>query len=189
MHSHYLELRAISQIEITEVDVMNQVMQSLHQILVNHQGNIAISFPCYRVHQTLGGVIRLLGSEQELQNLKADIQQKSTISDYALLMPITIVPTTIKGYLRFSRVNPKGQSALRRAEQRLTAQGKWTPEVKNKMIEKWGSVHLQYPHFHLHSKSTGQKFILWIKQEKCREPVQGNFNSYGLSQTATVPDF
>ncbi|MCO6548479.1 MAG: type I-F CRISPR-associated endoribonuclease Cas6/Csy4, partial [Gilliamella sp.] len=53
MHSHYLELRAISQIEITEVDVINQIMQSLHQILVNQQGNIAISFPCYNVHRTL----------------------------------------------------------------------------------------------------------------------------------------
>jgi CRISPR-associated endonuclease Csy4 len=189
MHSHYLELRAISQIEITEVDVMNQVMQSLHQILVNHQGNIAISFPCYNVHRTLGGVVRLFGAEQELQNLKADIQQKSSISDYALPMSIEAIPDTIKGYLRLIRIHPKGQSALRRAEKRLTAQGKWSAEVKQKMIEKWGSVNLQYPHIHFASKSTGQKFILWLKQEKCLKPVSGTFNSYGLSQTATVPDF
>ncbi|MFQ1018181.1 type I-F CRISPR-associated endoribonuclease Cas6/Csy4 [Gilliamella sp. BG7] len=189
MLSHYFELRVISQIEITEVEVINQVMQSLHQILVNQKGNIAISFPCYKLRKTVGGVIRLFGSEQELQKIKIDIQQKSSISDYALLTSVAKVPSTIKGYLRFRRFNPKNKSSLRRAEERLTAQGKWTPEVKNRLIEKWGNGDLQYPYFHLNSKSTEQRFILWLKREKCSEPVQGIFNSYGLSQTATVPDF
>ncbi|OCG27047.1 type I-F CRISPR-associated endoribonuclease Cas6/Csy4 [Gilliamella sp. wkB108] len=189
MLSHFFELRTISQIEISEVDVVNQIMQSLHQILVNHQGNIAISFPCYNVKRTLGGIIRIFGTENELQNLSTVIQQESSISDYALLMPISPVPKIIKGHLRLIRVNSKGQSALRRAEKRLTAQGKWSDEVKDRMVDKWGSVRLQYPHIHFYSKSTGQQFIMWLKQEKCIKPVEGTFNSYGLSQSATVPDF
>ncbi|OCG07840.1 type I-F CRISPR-associated endoribonuclease Cas6/Csy4 [Gilliamella sp. wkB178] len=189
MLTHYFELRAIPQIEITEVDVMNQLMQSLHQVLVNHQGNIGVSFPCYNLHRTLGGIIRLFGSEAELNKLLADLKQKSTVTDYALALPITLIPTSVTGYLRLIRVNPKGQSALRRAEKRLTAQGKWSDEVKNKMIAKWGSVNLAYPHLHFSSKSTGQQFIMWLKQEHCTESVSGTFNSYGLSQTATVPNF
>ncbi|MCX8670169.1 type I-F CRISPR-associated endoribonuclease Cas6/Csy4 [Gilliamella sp. B2865] len=187
MLTHYFELRAIPQLEITETEVINQVMQSLHQVLVNYQGNIAVSFPCYNVHRTLGGIIRLFGDEVQLQQFKTALQ--TVVSDYTIALPITPVPTNIKGYLRLIRVNPKGQSALRRAEKRLTAQGKWSDEVKNKMIEKWGSVQLNYPHLHFISKSTGQNFIMWIKQEKCTTPVQGIFNSYGLSKIATIPDF
>ncbi|MDF7667798.1 type I-F CRISPR-associated endoribonuclease Cas6/Csy4 [Orbaceae bacterium ESL0727] len=189
--THYFELRAIPQLEIDENDVMNQTMQSLHHLLVNQQGNIALSFPCYALHQhrSFGGIIRLLGSEMALQKIRNEISNNSTITDYMLMLPIASVPDTIKGHTRFIRVNPKGQSALRRAEKRLTAQGKWSDEVKNRMIEKWGSVHLDYPHFHLKSKSTGQSFILWIKQAHCTKSTEGKFNSYGLSQTATVPNF
>ena len=187
MLTHYFELRAIPQLEITETEVINQVMQSLHQVLVNHQGNIAVSFPCYNVHRTLGGIIRIFGDETHLQPFKAALQ--AVVSDYIIALPTTPIPTSVKGYLRLIRVNPKGQSALRRAEKRLTVQGKWSTEVKNKMLEKWGSVHLNYPHLHFASKSTGQRFIMWLKQQKCATAVEGTFNSYGLSKTATVPDF
>lgn len=189
MLTHYFELRAIPQIEITEVDVMNQLMQSLHQVLVNHQGNIAVSFPCYNLHRTLGGIIRLFGTETDLHKLLIDLKQQSSVTDYALALSITPIPTNVKGYLRLIRVNPKGQSALKRAKKRLTAQGKWSNEVANKMIDKWGSVNLQYPHLHFSSKSTNQQFIMWLKQEKSAESVSGTFNSYGLSKTATVPEF
>lgn len=189
MLTHYFELRAIPQLEITETEVINQVMQSLHQVLVNHQGNIAVSFPCYNVHRTLGGIIRLFGDEAQLQQFRTALLQQTVINDYTLALPIASVPTSVKGYLRLIRVNPKGQSALRRAEKRLTAQGKWSAEVKSKMVEKWGSVHLNYPHLHFASKSTGQHFIMWLKQQKCATAVEGTFNSYGLSKTATVPDF
>jgi CRISPR-associated endonuclease Csy4 len=192
MHSHYLELRAIPQIDITEVDVINQVMQSLHQILVNYQGNIGVSFPFYNVYGTLGGVIRLFGTEDELLMVEADIQQRSSIDDCVLLMPISKVPFTGK-YLRLKRVQGKNQHTLRRTlkrtQARLSAQGKWSEEIKQEIIKKWSCFHLQYPHLHMYSKSSGQKFILWIKQDKCSEPASGIFNSYGLSKTATVPDF
>lgn len=189
MHTHYFELRAIPQIEIAEVQVINQVMQKLHQVLVNFQGNIGISFPCYNVRRTLGGIIRIFGTETQLQEFKSTLQQQAAIADYVLILPITAIPAEVKGYLRLIRVNPKGQSALRRAEKRLTAQGKWSSDVQQKMIEKWGSVNLTYPHLHFYSQSTEQRFILWIKQEKSSTAVEGVFNSYGLSKTATVPDF
>lgn len=189
MHTHYFELRAIPQIEITEVQVINQVMQKLHHVLVNFQGNIGISFPCYNVRRTLGGIIRIFGTETQLQEFKSALQQQAAIADYVLILPIIAIPADVKGYLRLNRVNPKGQSALRRAEKRLTAQGKWSSDVQQKMIEKWGSINLTYPHLHIDSQSTGQRFIMWLKQESVAEPVEGTFNSYGLSKIATVPDF
>lgn len=190
MLTHYLELRAIAQIEIKQVDVINQIMQSLHQIFVTTRGNIGISFPAYSANQRigLGGVIRLFGSEQELQKVEETINL-SSISDYVWMQAIMPLPSNVSSYLHLSRVRQKGQSDLRRAEKRLTAQDKWSQQVKNSMIEKWGSVILTYPHVQLTSKSTGQQFMLWIKQQKCKQQVEGTFNAYGLSQTATVPDF
>ena len=189
MFSHYFELRAIPQLEITETEVINQIMQSLHEVLVNYQGNIAVSFPLYNVKKTLGGVIRIFGHESILQQFIGDLQKRSIINNYSLFFPISKIPSRIKGHIRLIRVCPKGKRHLVRAEKRLTAQGKWSEEVKRNITEKWGCIQLNYPHIHFESKSTGQKFIMWLKQQKCKTAIQGEFNSYGLSKTATVPDF
>lgn len=191
MLTHYFELHAIPQVEITDTEVMNQLMQSLHQLLPQYQGQIALSFPRYiqKQYKTLGNVIRLFGDEKQLLALKKQLSNQSTINDYAIIAEMQPIPETITHYLRVSRVRQKGQSALRRAEKRLTAQGKWSNDVQQRMIEKWGSVELKYPHCHLNSSSTGQRFILWVKQEQCDIPQSGNFNNYGMSQVATVPDF
>lgn len=192
MLTHYFELRAIPQIEMTETEVMNQLMQSLHRALVNYNGKIGLSFPCYarQNRQSMGGIIRLFGSAGNLQQLSNEIKQNSNIRDYALAMDIQTIPEKLTGYIEVSRVRSKGQSAIRRAEKRLTAQGKWSPDVHQAMIEKWGSTRLNYPYFHLTSQSTGQHFMLWVNQKHCKNPVYGEFNAYGMSQVGvTVPDF
>lgn len=84
MFSHYFELRAIPQLEITETEVINKIMQSLHEVLVNYQGNIAVSFPLYNVKKTLGGVIRIFGHESILQKFIGDLQKRSIINNYSL---------------------------------------------------------------------------------------------------------
>ena len=191
MLTHYFELRAIPQLEITEVEVVNKLMQALHLELINHQGKIAIGFPRYTMQQRkyLGGIIRLFGEEDQLQQLKKALSQSHAITDYAIILDISLIPEKIKGYLMLSRVHQKGQSALRRAEKRLTQQGKWSPEVRSRMEQKWREQQRHYPHVHLYSRSTGQKFVLWISQRQFAQPQTGEFNCYGLSQNATVPDF
>lgn len=191
MQTHYFELRAIPQIELSEVMVINQLMQSLHQTLVHYDGDIGISFPCYTQKQrkTLGGIIRLFGNEKQLSQLKNKLQCNSVIHHYAVFINITPIPKNINRYLRVSRVRQKGSSALKRAEKRLTEQGKWSADIQQKMIEKWGSIELKYPHCHLTSSSTKQRFILWVNQQQCDTACSGKFNSYGMSQTTTVPDF
>lgn len=192
MLTHYFELKAIPQIEMTETEVMDQLMQSLHQILVNHKRDIGLSFPCYarRQRQSVGGIIRLFGSAVNLLQLSNEIKQNGNIRDYALVMDSKIIPEKLTGYLQVSRVRSKGRSAVKRAEKRLTAQGKWSTEVHQAMVEKWGNTRLEYPYFHLTSQSTGQRFMLWISQKHCKHPVDGDFNAYGMSQMGiTVPDF
>jgi len=191
MQTHYFELRAIPQIELTQVMVVNQLMQALHQTLVHYKGQIAICFPLYtqRKNKTLGGIIRLFGEQSQLTLLKSELMGQTTITDYAITLDIKAVPNNITRYLSVSRIRTKGQSAFKRAQKRLTEQGKWSTDVQNRIVEKWGNVNLNYPHCHLVSGSTGQRFILWVKQQQCTTPQIGTFNSYGMSQSATVPNF
>lgn len=192
MQTHYFELRAIPQLELSEVQVMNQFMQSLHKILIYHDGAIGISFPRYTNKQTktLGGIIRFFGEKEQLDLLRADLENDLVISDYGIIFDIKLIPEKVQGYACLSRVRQKGKSDLRRSEKRLMKQGKWNQKVKENMIEKWGNTHLNYPHCHLNSTSTKQSFILWIKrEEKHQNDQDGKFNSYGLSNKRTIPIF
>lgn len=194
MLTHYFELRAIPQLELSEVDVMNHLMQHLHHSLAKFQGQIGICFPRYTKQGcTLGGIIRLFGTAEKLSALKQALNQQYTVTDYAILLDIKPIPSfqenKTKRNLLVSRVRTKGMSALRRAENRLIKQGVWNDNVRQNMIKKWGESWLNYPHCHLKSGSNGQNFILWINQRSVANQQLGEFNSYGMSQTTTVPDF
>jgi CRISPR-associated endonuclease Csy4 len=45
------------------------------------------------------------------------------------------------------------------------------------------------PFIRLQSLSGGQTFCLWVAKTQATAPVAGNFNAYGLSSVATVPEF
>ena len=98
------------------------------------------------------------------------------------------IPEKVRSYRVYQRVQSKGQSALRRAEKRLKAQGKWSEDVRQNMLQKQATQRV-YPHAHLKSSSTKQQFILAIKSVYKAKSVEGSFSAYGLSQTATVPHF
>ena len=185
--THYIELRAIPQADITQSQVLSHLMQTLHQYLPAYAGRIGAAFPGYGQARTLGGIIRLIGNQTDCQTLYQHLHD-SGINDYALLYPVAEVPHGIQRHVRYSRSHHKGQSALRRAEQRLTAQGKWQAEIADKMREKWQPPQ-KLPHVQINSASTKRTFTLWIKQQNHSQPQAGLFSAYGLSQQATVPQF
>ena len=186
--THYLELRAIPQADLIQSQVLSHLMQTLHQYLPAYAGRIGVAFPGYGQARTLGGIIRLIGNEADCQALHQQLHASGNINDYPLLYPVAEVPSGIQRHARYSRSHHKGPSALRRAEQRLTAQGKWQPEIADKMREKWQTPP-KLPHLQLRSASTKQTFTLWIKQQNYTHPQTGLFSAYGLSQEATVPQF
>ena len=186
--SHYLELRAIPQPELTQSQVLSHLMQALHQHLPAYAGRIGVAFPGYGQARTLGGIIRLIGNEADCQALHQQLHASGNISDYALLYAVAKVPQGIQSHARYSRSHHKGPSALRRAEQRLGTQGKWQAEIADKMRAKWQTPP-KLPHLQLRSASTKQTFTLWIQQQNHTHPKPGLFSAYGLSQEATVPQF
>jgi CRISPR-associated endonuclease Csy4 len=187
--THYLDLKAIPQTEMTQTMVINHLMQSLHGVLPAFGGKLGVGFPAYGQQNTLGGIIRIFGNASDISKVRQTIQSSPSFRDYAFMTEIQTVPERVNGYICYSRVRQKGQSALRRAEKRLSAQGKWNESACQNMINKWGSVHLTLPHICLTSKSNGQSFMLWIKRRRVSQFVEGGFNSYGLSCGGVVPSF
>lgn len=183
--THYIEIKAIPQVDMLQTEVISFCLQKLHQILPHFEGRIGLAFPAYGNDKTLGGIIRLFGSENDCDSVYIKLQE---LRDYALLSEVMPIPEKVRSYRIYQRVQIKGQSAIRRAEKRLTAQGKWSEEVRQNMLQKQ-SIQRIYPHVHLKSSSTKQQFILAIKSVYKAKSVEGSFSAYGLSQTATVPHF
>lgn len=183
--THYIEIKAIPQVDMLQTEVISFCLQKLHQILPHFEGRIGLAFPAYGNDKTLGGIIRLFGSENDCDSVYIKSQE---LRDYVLLSEVIPIPEKVRSYRIYQRVQMKGQSAIRRAEKRLTAQGKWNEEVRQNMLQKQATQRV-YPHAHLKSSSTKQQFILAIKSVYKAKSVEGSFSAYGLSQTATVPHF
>lgn len=186
--THYFEIKAIPQAEMTQNAVMSHLFKTVHPFLPQFKGEIGVSFPGYGQHRTAGGILRLFGNEAAISKLNRLLYQEGNIRDYALLSLTQAIPQERKEYATFSRVRFKGASDVRRAEKRLKAQGQWTKKVEERLLEKW-SVLTKLPYLEMKSLSNKQTFSLWIERKRQKEEVLGTFNSYGLSKTTTVPIF
>ncbi|MDO5687355.1 MAG: type I-F CRISPR-associated endoribonuclease Cas6/Csy4 [Neisseria sp.] len=185
--THYIELKAIPQSDITQNQVISHLMQQLHRILPQFAGRIGAGFPGYGQMRGMGGIIRLFGNQTDCNALFAQLHTIG-IAEYALIDPIKMVPERINAHIRYARLHPKDGSAIRRAQKRLQAQGKWNEDVYKNILNKWSPAQ-KLPHIHMNSRSTGQRFILWIKGQTLPHQQTGLFSAYGLSQQATIPNF
>lgn len=188
--THYLELIAIPHEELLTSDITSLMVQNIHQSLVHLDGRVGLGFPDYNAAtMRIGGRVRCFGPSDELMQLKHQLDE-TQLPDYAVISEVKSIPVDIKNYYIFSRVQTKGQSDLRRAQKRLQKNGKSEDEIAHILAVKKQKIKpILLPHVRLKSSSTGQSFLLVIKKAKKDKPVKGVFNSYGLSQAATVPDF
>lgn len=190
MLDHYFEIKAIPQEELQQSTVISLAMQDLHSLLSRFDGKIGLSFPDYNKQiLNIGGRIRCFSSSNNLESLRLNLLGKELVN-YTLISDISPIPKKITAYYVYGRVQNKGASDLRRAQKRMKNSGKNDEEI-NKILNlkttKQKSISL--PHVHIKSSSTGQDFLLMIKKEQKKEKSEGIFNNYGLSKTATVPDF
>ena len=136
MPSHYADLKAIPQAEMLQSQVVAHIVQALHGLLPRFGGRIGIGFPAYGQNRTLGGIVRLFGSETDLDDLHC-LLQNTGLSDYALIGRIEEVPSEkVYAHARFVRRQPKHGSDLRRAEKRMAAQGLPPEEIRRRLAAK-----------------------------------------------------
>jgi|SRR5690625_3934476 len=185
---YYLDLVILPDAELSQNTIMNVIGTRLHQFLVLEKGvKIGSSFPGYSLKpRTLGPVIRLHGIEGDLEKIVAS-RWLNVLRDYVRFDLIEKKPNDCQ-YIDVRRVQAK--SSIHRLARRYSRRhGVNIIEA----LERYKNIEeerLKYPFLNLNSKSTGQRYNLFIKQSTPHsQKKEGEFNSFGLSSTASLPWF
>ncbi|MDH5856992.1 type I-F CRISPR-associated endoribonuclease Cas6/Csy4 [Lampropedia aestuarii] len=188
MTSHYTDIELLPDPEFSPAHLLGALVAKLHRALAA-QGStdIAIAFPHYQMQpRGLGQVLRLLGPEPSLQALLASDWLRG-MRDHTQLSPVAAVPADAE-HRHFTRRQFK-TNAERLRRRRIKRKGE-TPEQAALAIPDSVERQPNLPFVHLRSSSTGQPFQLFLAlSEPVSSTVQGSFNAYGLSTSATIPWF
>ena len=193
---YYIELTLIKDSEISPYFIWSKLYTQLHLAFVeqkdaNEQIPYGVSFPEYKVFESKGKKVMLLGSklrvfansQQELQALGLD-QWLERLSDYVHIKSCKQVEG-VSHYLTVSRYRPRpSQENLARRYARRHAV---TVEDALNRLEGYEQSMEPYPYVQMKSLSGGSEFSLCINQQIVEKPALGKFSTYGLSASSTVP--
>lgn len=188
MTTHYLDITVVPDPETTAPQLMGALYSRLHLALVGLKPNpIGVSFPRYSPNpRGVGNVLRLHGTAEALQQLMAQDWLKG-VRDHVRQAEISPVPQGAKHRVVSRRQFKTSVERLRRRRIRRTGE---TAEEAAAAIPRSVEREPDLPYIHLRSHSTGQTFCLFVAVGAARaEPVEGNFNSYGLGGESTIPWF
>lgn len=183
---HYLEIQLLPDPEFPTPVLMNALFAKLHRALVQLQSKeIGVSFPSVASY-SLGNRLRLHGVASSLEGLMAQNWLKG-MRDHSEATDIHPIPEQV-GYCRVKRIQAK--SSAERLRRRYQTRHPETSESRlAELIPDTVEQKLDLPYVRLKSLSTGQEFLLFIHQTEVSERRPGVFNTYGLSNSATLPWF
>lgn len=194
---YYLDLHLLPDPEFSPPVLLNALFAKLHRALVRQKRNdVGISFPGYesslparagkRAGATLGKILRLHGGEVALNSLMAD-DWLTGMRDHISLSEIRRVPANV-GYIQVQRRQAKSNPGRER-KRLMRRQGLSEADALQRIPDS-SAEHLDLPFVTLTSQSTGRRqFRLFIAQYAATDALAGEFNSYGLSHQATLPQF
>ena len=187
MH-HYLDFTLIKDPEFPPDMLRAALLQKLHRALFDVQADdVAISFPGIDLAKAkFGSVLRLHGAEQRLQSLRSGDWLRG-MRDHLTIGDVLPIPAQHQ-HRRVLRLRPR--SNMERLKRR---QLKRHPEQTASIEARFAGAkdeRVNAPSILLRSKSTGESFpLLLILGPLQAQASPGKFNSYGLSNTASVPWF
>lgn len=186
---YYIDIELFPKKELRENILLNQLYTEFHKRLYDLKASdIGVSFP--KFYKKLGDVFRIHGGKESLEKL----QSKEWIVRYeknyhvSKIMPI---PPDVK-YKIVSRIQQNmSQSKLRRLIKRAEeGKGGIGEEDIKKYKIKMLQGGLDNPFVELVSGSSGERHRRFISfSEICEVAKEGEFDTFGLSKTATVPHF
>lgn len=188
MTTHYVDLKVVPDPETGPTQLLGVLYDRLHLALVQqHQDTIGISFPDYSLNpRTLGTTLRLHGGEADLQQLLATDWLKG-MRDHVRIKDIATAPADASHRTVQRKQFKTSAERLRRRRMRRKDE---TEEQVKAAIPSSMEHRPDLPYIHLHSRSTRQPFCLFIALgPPAASATPGNFNSYGLGSTATIPWF
>jgi CRISPR-associated endonuclease Csy4 len=182
----YLDLTLRADPEFPQSQLLNALYAKLHHGLVSAQSNsIAIAFPKASA-KSLGACLRLFAAKAVLQAFMAQ-PWLSGMRDHVVMSDVLAIPVDAK-HRRVQRVQAK--SSPERLRRRQMRRHGLSAEAAHAKIPDTIAQSLTEPFLQLSSASTGQRFRLFLRLGAIVAKTEtGVFNSYGLSQTATVPWF
>jgi CRISPR-associated endonuclease Csy4 len=211
----YQEITLIPNADINRHFLWSKTFQQIHLGLVEMQDDqkrvpIGLSFPEYKMGEkfgVLGSKLRLFAADEAALTRFDVARRLSRLSDYVHCTGIRPVPDAVKGYAVYQRVQPKTskERLARRYAKRhnmdyeaaLNSKVELSVKLEAGMeCEKTLMSYSEMPHqtiptpfIRLKSLSSSNTFCLWIKKSEVENSNDGTFTTYGLSATATVPEF
>ena len=187
MTTHYLDLTLLPDPEFSHAHLLGALMNKLHQALV-HLGcsDIGISFPGYTLRpRGLGSVLRLHGGAEALARLMA-LDWLRGMRDHLHIAPLAVAPANAP-HRRVQRRQFK--TSAERLRRRRLVRKQETAEQAALAIPDSAAKRPNLPFVQLRSGSTRQAFTMYIEHGAFQAEAAGAFNSYGLSNSATIPWF
>jgi CRISPR-associated endonuclease Csy4 len=198
---YYLDITLLPDAEANLGFLWQKVFQQVHIALVDNkvgdnESAVALSVVNYGDKDfPLGNQLRLLANTDEALQ-KLDIHRwLNRLSDYCHIKPIKPVPTDVTQYACFKRKPVK--SIEKKAQRRAVHLNKPYDEVLAYLRNENRSEECKLPFINLESQQTKKRselgestnFLLFVERAFVDKPVDGKFDCYGLSKTATVPWF
>ncbi len=181
---HYIDITLKPDAEMRENVLLNKVYIKLHKALHSLSSTeIGVSFPKYRV--TLGNVVRLHGTEAKLLQLQ-ETKWLGGLAGYCEISPINDVPENVSYRIISRQQSNMTEAKLRRLQKRGSIPAENFKRYKAKMFH----LGLDNAYLELESTSNGYKYRRYIKfGELQAEKTTGLFDTFGLSDKATIPWF
>lgn len=191
--NHYIDMCVRPDEDFPASQLMGALVTRLHRALVAHgAGDIGVSFPDHSA-RWLGNRLRLHGSAQALTALMAQDWLKG-MRDHLDQTAIAPVPAHVQ-HRQVTRVQTKSspERLRRRLIKRLMARENLSETEAAERIPDAAARLADLPSVWVRSSSTAQAFRLFIRHgPSSAAPTAGvpsPFNTYGLSQGASVPWF
>lgn len=182
--NYYLDIKIAPDEEVPIYFIRNKIYTKLHKVLFTLKSTeIGVSFPRYKVK--LGDVIRLHGTEAKLTELQS-LDWLGGLKGYCTIDSIKAIPADVSYRIISRKQANMTEAKLRRLIKRNSISPEEAKNYKAKMFQKG----LDNPYLELESTSNGHKHRRYLSFGDLRnKSVEGEFDQFGLSKTATVPWF
>jgi CRISPR-associated endonuclease Csy4 len=190
---HYLEITLLPDVEISLNFLWQKVYQALHLKFVEMKNEnglqpVGVSFPKYDTEaNTLGEKIRLFAPDAatlERFNAKQTLRK---LSDYVHFKSIYDVPTNVKTFGCFQRLQLKTSNS--RLARRKAKRENVDVEIALSALQRFKESHTTAPFVIVKSVSNGESFRLFVVYNELTNDNSGGFGTYGLSSKSAVPIF
>ncbi|WP_093349092.1 type I-F CRISPR-associated endoribonuclease Cas6/Csy4 [Variovorax sp. PDC80] len=191
MTTHYIDIRLRPDPEFSQVHLLGALVAKLHRALVQLQASdIGVSYPEHVLKplskRGLGAQMRLHGTPEALRRL-TEMDWLRGMRDHVHVSDMMQAPADAAHRQVLRRQFKTNVDRLRRRRMRRKGE---TAEQAAMAIPDHVERRPELPYVQARSSSTGQPFCLFVDHGPLQaEARPGEFNTYGLSQGATVPWF